>query len=73
MKKTKKIVFLAFAMLFLYGCAEVALIGIGAGAGVAGYKYIEGNVSRDYPLVYSKAWDTTNTALEKLKLNISTS
>jgi hypothetical protein len=72
MKKTKEIVLLAFAILFLYGC-EVALIGLGAGGGVLGYRYLEGHASRDYPLTYSKAWDVTNTALQNLEMSVSKS
>ena len=72
MKNTKKLIFLAVSLFFLYGC-ELALIGLGAGGGIAGYKYIEGHTTKDFPLEYSMAWDSTNTALENLNISISSS
>ena len=72
MKSTKKLIFLAVSLFFLYGC-ELALIGLGAGGGVAGYKYFEGHGSREFPMKYSRAWNVTNTALENLSISISSS
>lgn len=72
MKRTKKLIFLAVSLFFLYGC-ELALLGIGAGGGIAGYQYLEGYGSREYPLEYSRAWNVTNTALENLNISISSS
>ena len=61
MKRTSKIIVLAVSLLFLYG-GELALIGVGAGGGIAGYKFYEGSSSKEFPLGYSKAWDSTTTA-----------
>ena len=72
MKKTKKLIFLAVSLFFLYGC-ELAILGLGAGGGIAGYKYYEGHTSTELPLKYSRAWNVTNTALENLKISISSS
>jgi hypothetical protein len=73
MKRTKKLIFLAVSLFFLYGC-ELALIGlVGAGGGIAGYKYYEGHASTEFPLKYSKAWDASNTALKNLNISISSS
>ncbi|MBL7032493.1 MAG: DUF3568 family protein [Nitrospira sp.] len=72
MKRTKKLIFLAVSLFFLYGC-ELALLGLGAGGGVAGYKYYEGHASTELPLKYSRAWQVTNTALENLNISISSS
>ncbi|HDL98966.1 MAG TPA: DUF3568 family protein, partial [Desulfobacteraceae bacterium] len=72
MKNTKKIILLAVSFFFLYGC-ELALLGLGAGGGIVGYQYLEGHTSKEFPLEYSKAWDASNTALENLKISISTS
>ncbi len=72
MKKTLRLPILLIAIFFLYGCAA-ALLGVGAGVGIGTYKYIEGNLVRDYPLAYSNAWDTSNTALADLKISITSS
>lgn len=66
----KGLIILSCALFFLYGCAA-AWFGVGAGVGIGAYKYIEGNVVRNYPLAYSEAWDATNTALANLKISIS--
>ena len=72
MKKNRKLIFLAISLFFLYGC-QLALLGLGAGGGVAGYKYYEGHTSTELPLKYSRAWNVTNTALGNLKISISSS
>ncbi len=72
MKNTKKLIFLAVSLFFLYGC-ELALIGLGAGGGIVGYQYFEGHGSREFPMGYSRAWDVTNTAIENLNISISSS
>lgn len=72
MKKTKKFILLVVSLFFLYGC-ELALLGLGAGGGIAGYQYLEGHTSKEFPLEYSKAWNVSNTALENLNISISSS
>ncbi len=72
MKKVKKLILLTTALLFLYGCAA-AWFAAGGLAALGGYKYIEGNLSRDYPLAYARAWDATNSALANLQISISKS
>jgi len=34
-------------------------VGAGFGAGVGTYLYLEGDLTRVYPVAYSKAWDAT--------------
>ena len=72
MKRIIRLIALLLSITFLWGC-ELALIGVGGGLGVGTYKYIEGNVERDYPLAYDSAWDATNTALANLYISINNS
>ncbi|HDH04352.1 MAG TPA: DUF3568 family protein [Nitrospirae bacterium] len=73
MNRLKNLTILISAIFFLYGCTAVALIGVGAGAGIASYKYIDGQLAREYPLAYDRAWDTANRALENLEISTSSS
>ncbi len=72
MRAVKKIVLLLCSLSVLYGCAA-ALFTVGGIAAVGGYRWVEGRLSRDYPLEYSKAWDVANRALANLELSISSS
>ncbi len=72
MKKAQKFLALMSLLFFAYGC-ELALIGVGAGAGIASYKFIEGRLIQEYPLDLDRAWNSTNKALENLKVSISDS
>lgn len=72
MEKTKRLIFLITALFFLYGC-ELALLGIGAGGGIYGYKYFEEHTSREYPMEFSRTWDVTNRALENLRISVKKS
>ena len=72
MKKAQKFLALMSLLFFAYGC-ELALIGVGAGAGIASYKFIEGRLIQEYPLDLDRAWNSTNKALESLKVSISDS
>jgi hypothetical protein len=70
MKRVAGLLVLLFSLTVLWGC-ELLLIGVGAGLGVGTYKFIEGKLERQYPIEYKKAWDSTNTALDNLKISIS--
>ncbi len=72
MNKTVRLAVLLSAMVFLYGCT-LALLGIGTGIGVGAYRYIDGDLERDYSLEYNSAWDATNTALANLYISVSDS
>lgn len=72
MGKIIRLIALLLSLTFLMGC-ELALIGAGAGLGIGTYKYIEGSLTRDYPLDYNKAWESTNTALSNLSITVSNS
>lgn len=68
----KRLLLLIVGLPLLYSCAP-AWIGLGAGAGIGTYKYIEGNLERDYPLTYDKTWDVTNQMFTNMKIGITSS
>ncbi|MCK5512227.1 MAG: DUF3568 family protein [Thermodesulfovibrionia bacterium] len=72
MKKFIRLTALLLSLVFLCGC-EVVLLGAGAGLGVGTYRFIEGNLERTYPLSYTSAWDSTNTALSNLYISVTSS
>ncbi|HBH60619.1 MAG TPA: hypothetical protein DDX85_02515 [Nitrospiraceae bacterium] len=73
MKKFSKIIFLLSTLFILYGCAEILLVGIGAGAGVTSYMYVDGRVAVEYPIDYDRAWNSTRRALDNFQISISSS
>jgi len=72
MINVKRITVFIMVISLLYSCAP-AWMGLGAGIGIGAYKYIEGNLERDYPLAYEKAWEITNEALANLRISITES
>ncbi len=56
-------------LFFLSSCAPV-LLGVGAGAGVAGYKYVSGTLSVEYVADYDKVWNATLNSLKELDIKI---
>lgn len=72
MKKSARSIVLFFVLFVSYGCVPAALV-VGAGVGAGAYKYIEGSLSRVYPVEYSKSLDFTNAALENLHVSLSDS
>lgn len=72
MKKSVRSIVLLFVLIFSYGCAAGLLV-VGAGVGVGAYKYIDGSLSRAYPVEYTKSWDAAITALENLHISLSDS
>jgi hypothetical protein len=73
MNKLKKLAALLSVLFFLYGCAEVLILGAGAGLGVASYMYVDGRLAVDYPMSFDRAWNATNRALENSQISISSS
>ncbi|MBC8414255.1 MAG: DUF3568 family protein [Nitrospira sp.] len=72
MKGLKRLIIILAAVSMCYGCAA-ALIGVGAGMGIGAYKYIDGQLSREYPVEMPKAWDAANNALSNLQISITDS
>lgn len=73
MRRTTILIALLLSLTFLWGCEAVLLIGAGAGLGAGGIKYAEGSISREYPLAFNNAWDSTNLALANLSVTVSNS
>ncbi|MEW6600161.1 MAG: DUF3568 family protein [Nitrospirota bacterium] len=73
MNKLKKIFLLISTLFVLYGCAELLLVGIGAGVGVTSYMYVDGRLAVEYPIEYDRAWNSTRRALDNFQISISSS
>ena len=72
MRKINNFIVLLVMVFSLSGCVA-AWLAVGAGAGIGTYKFIEGNLSREYPLQYARAWDATNSALANHQISITNS
>jgi len=72
MRAIRKMVILLCSLSVLYGCAAAWFVGGGI-ATLGGYRWVEGRLSRDYPIAYSTAWDVANRALINLDISISNS
>lgn len=70
MRKMVRLGVLLLSLTFLWGC-ELALLGVGAGLGVGTYSHVQARISKDYPLAYKKAWESTNTALNNLAITVT--
>jgi len=42
--------------------------GIGAAAGVGGYKWLEGSMEREYPYPFAQTWEATLAAVEYFRM-----
>lgn len=58
-------------LALLSGCVETALIGVGAGAALGGYKWWEGNLTRDYPRPLPEMWQASLNALQHFKMKVT--
>ncbi len=72
MHKIRNLVVLLSSLIVFYGCAA-AWFAAGGIATLGGYKYIEGQLTREYPVEFNEAWNATNSALEHLRISISNS
>ncbi|MFP3868298.1 MAG: DUF3568 family protein [Desulfobacteraceae bacterium] len=63
----KRVLGLILCCLWASGC-WFAAASVGAGAGVAGYKWLEGTMIKDYPYPYPYTWEATLVTVEQLRL-----
>lgn len=66
-KQTASILLCCLA-IGLNGCAALVAAGVGAGVGVGTYKYVDGNLKRDYLGPMPKVWEATVAAMDDLKV-----
>lgn len=69
--KEKKLLGAVLMLALLAGCVETALIGMGAGAALGGYKWWEGNLTRDYPRPLPEMWQASLNVLQHFKMKVT--
>ncbi len=57
-------------LLFLSGCAELVLFGVGTAVGVGGFKYYEGSLTVSFEAPFMDTWDATLAALKEMNLKV---
>jgi len=68
LRKQRAMLLLCCLMMGVSGCAAVIAAGVGVGVGFGTYKYLEGNLQRDYIGPPDKLWQATLTAMDKLQV-----
>lgn len=63
-----KILGLLICLVFASGCVAATAAGVGAAAGVAGYKWLEGTLEKEYPYPYPEVWNATLAAVEHFRM-----
>ena len=67
-RKQRTALLLCYLLMGLSGCAAVIVAGVGVGVGFGTYKYLEGNLQRDYIGPPDKLWEATLTAMDDLQV-----
>jgi hypothetical protein len=68
LRKQRAMLLLCCLMMGVSGCAAVIAAGVGVGVGFGTYKYLEGNLQRDYIGPPDKLWQATLTAMDDLQV-----
>jgi hypothetical protein len=68
LRKQRAMLLLCCLMMGVSGCAAVIAGGVGVGVGFGTYKYLEGNLQRDYIGPPDKLWQATLTAMDELQM-----
>lgn len=67
-KKQRALILLCCLAVGLSGCGYIVVAAVGAGVGFGTYKYVEGDLKRDYLGPMPKVWEATVAALDDLKV-----
>jgi len=67
-KLPKKVLGLILCLIWGSGCVATTAAGVGAAAGVAGYKWLEGTMEKDYPCPFAQTWEATLAAVEHFRM-----
>lgn len=68
LRKQSTMLLLCYVVIGLSGCAAVIAAGVGVGVGFGTYKYVEGNLQRDYIGPPDTLWEATLTAIDDLRV-----
>ncbi|MDD3579751.1 MAG: DUF3568 family protein [Desulfobacca sp.] len=64
----KRILGLVLCLVWASGCVATTAAGIGAAAGVGGYKWLEGSMEKEYPYPFAQTWEATLAAVEHFRM-----
>ena len=67
-RKQRTMLLLCYLLMGLSGCAVVIATAVGVGVGFGTYKYVDGNLQRDYIGPPDTLWEATLTAMDDLKV-----
>jgi len=67
-QKKRALILLCCLAVGLSGCAPLIAAGVGAGVGVGSYKYVDGNLKRDYLGPMPAVWQATLVAMDELNV-----
>ena len=68
LRKQRTMLLLCYLLIGLSGCAAVIAAGVGVGVGFGTYKYLEGNLQRDYIGPPDTLWEATLAAMDDLQV-----
>ena len=71
-KAQRALILLCCLAAGLNGCAAVLVAGAGAGIGYGAYRYVEGNLIREYLGPMPKVWDAAVATFDDLKMTPNT-
>ncbi len=67
-EKLRALILLCCLTMGLSGCAAVLVAGVGAGAGFGTYRYVQGDLRRDYLGPMPRVWEATVATFDDLKM-----